>query len=93
MTSLQPHSSLCEFSEVTQVKEHEVACWGHSGLFGHLCVLQSLNVSPTSKRSVVILQDENFLELNSSDGSEFNTVEMYLLSVWSIFSDMHFSTV
>ena len=93
MTSLQPHSSLCEFSEATQVKEHEVACWGHSGLFGHLCVLQSLNVSPTSKRSVVILQDENFLELDCGDGSEFNTVEMYLLSVWSIFSDMHFSTV
>ena len=93
MTSLQPHSSLCEFSEATQVKEHEVACWGHSSLFGHLCVLQSLNVSPTSKRSVVILQDENFLELDCGDGSEFNTVEMYLLSVWSIFSDMHFSTV
>lgn len=76
-----------------QIKEHKVACWGHSGLFDHLCVLQFLNVSPTSKRSIVILQDENFLELDSGDGSEFNTVEMYLLLVWSVFSDLHFSTV
>ena len=77
MSSLQPHSSLCEFSEATQVKEHEVACWGHSSLFGHLCVLQSLNVSPTSKRSVVILQDENFLELSYNSMHKVNTIVLY----------------
>lgn len=93
MSSLQPTARCVSSVKGDTGQRARSSLLGTLGSVWHLCVLQSLNVSPTSKRSVVILQDENFLELDSGDGSEFNTAEMYLLSVWSIFSDMHFSTV